>query len=130
MRPISSFPNLTHLALSLNLEEAAADMLVKDHNVNWYGRCFFRRWRKSEEIAKKCPKLQRIEWLQLEIDSEGNANTHAFVIAGRLEDSEDLRIVKPVLQWWMFKRFYKGSPAMPDVADMVDEGPEWLHTLC
>jgi hypothetical protein len=110
------------LTLSLDFEIAADDSLDKDHDFAWYRRCFFRRFRAAEEIVKACPKLRRCDWIQLKIDSEGNDQEHEFAIreeAGR-------RIVKPVMQWWMSKRYQNrhGGP-LPD--DMVKENAYWAH---
>ncbi|KIM90817.1 hypothetical protein PILCRDRAFT_1065 [Piloderma croceum F 1598] len=120
LEPLSSFRDLTHLTLSLDFEIAADDSLDEDHDFAWYRRCFFRRFRAAEEIAKVCPKLQRCNWIQLNIDSKCNDQEHEFVI----REEAGHRVVKPVMQWWMANHYKKrhGGP-LPD--DMVKENAYW-----
>ena len=104
------------MKLSLDFEIAVYDSLDEDHNIAWYRRCFFRRFDAAKALAKVCPGLQRCEWRQLGIDSEGNDLDHNFVI---LEEAGN-RVVKPVMQCWMAKHYEdsRGGP-LPD--DMVKE---------
>lgn len=122
LRRLSSFHDLTNLKLSLDFEEAADDSLDKDYDFAWYRRCFFRRFSASEEVIKVCPRLQRCEWLQLGIYSEGNDQEHDFAILNPEEGGN--RVVKPVMQWWMTKHHQDrhGGP-LPD--DMVKENAYW-----
>jgi hypothetical protein len=108
----------------LDFEIAADDSLNEDHDLAWYRRCFFRRFRAAEEIAKACPGLQRCNWIQLKIDSEGNDQEHAFVI----QEEVGSRVVKPIMQWWMAKP-YKNRLRGPLPDDMVKENAWWEPTF-
>jgi len=120
---LSSFHNLTYLTLSLDFEIAADDSLDEDHDLAWYRRCFFRRFRAAGEIAKVCTGLLRCSWVQLRIDSEGNDQEHAFVI----QEEVGSRVVKPIMQWWMVKHF-KNRHRGPLPDDMVKENAWWEPT--
>ena len=114
------FHNLVYLKLSLDFEIGADDLLYEDHDIAWYRRCFFRRFRATEDIAKVCLGLRRCNWVQLGIDSEGNDQEYGFVI---LEEAEN-RVVKPVMQWWMAKH-YEDRHGGPLPEDMVRENAYW-----
>jgi hypothetical protein len=112
------------LTLSLDFEIAVDDSLDEDHDFAWYRRCFFRRFRAAEDIAKVCPGLQRCSWVQLGIDSEGNDQDHEFVIL----EEDGSRIMKPVVQWWMAKHYeYRHGGPLPD--DMVKENAYWEQLI-
>lgn len=85
----------------MDLEIAANDTLNKDHDMDWYCRCLLRRLKVTKQISKKRPQIQRFKWTQLGIDSEGNSETHSFVVVEEFRASEKVRVVKPVKQWWM-----------------------------
>ena len=67
-----------------------------------------------------CPVLQRCEWLQLGIDSEGNDLDHNFVIL----EEEGNRVVKAVMQSWMAEH-YRDRHGGPLPNDMVKENAYW-----
>jgi hypothetical protein len=80
----------------------------------WYRRCYLRRFSASKDIAKVCPRLQRIEWLQHGTDDSGNGTFSNFVV---LEEAGE-RVVRPVVAWWMVKElgcdFEKLGGPLPD----------------
>jgi hypothetical protein len=73
-----------------------------------------------QKKLRKCPKLQRCNWIQLSIDSEGNDQEHEFVI----REEARRRVVTPVMQWWMTKH-YKNRHGGPLPDDMVKENAYW-----
>jgi hypothetical protein len=98
---ITSFaqlPSLTHLTLCLDLEKEANDPLEASHDLAWYNRSLHRRLHASELLAKHCLVLERIEWIQRVIDSEGNDMAHNFVVE---ETPSSGRVVRTVADWWM-----------------------------
>jgi hypothetical protein len=99
---LSSFPHLTHLKLSLDLELAAQDSLRKNLDFPWYRRCFLRRYSASEKIAAVCPVLRRCEWIQLGIDHSGNDGAPSPSI---IVEEAGKRVVRPVMVWWMDEVF-------------------------
>jgi hypothetical protein len=121
---LALFPDLTHLELSRDLEIGANDQLDEDHDMAWYRRCFYRRFHASEQIFASCPRLQRCRWKQQPIDSEGNENYHNFVVVEDVRGSEKLRVVKPVMQWWMADH-YKDEHGGDLPEDMVKENAYW-----
>jgi hypothetical protein len=103
----------------------ANDRLYEDHDMAWYLRCFYRRFHATQEIAKRCSQLQRCEWIQHTIDSEGNDADHNFVVVEDARQSEKVRVVKPVRQWWMVKRYeHRHGGDLPK--DMVKENTYWM----
>ena len=62
--------NLTHLTLCLDLEKEVNDLMEFSHDMAWYNRSLHRRLHASELLAKHCLALERIDWMQLGINSE------------------------------------------------------------
>jgi hypothetical protein len=102
---IASFaqlPNLTYLTLCFDLEKEANDRMELSHDLAWYNRSIHRRLHVSELLAKQCLVLERINWVQMGIDSGGNEMCHRFVV----EDTPSSgRVVKAVAVWWMAAEF-------------------------
>ena len=83
------------------------------HDMAWYNRSLQRRLLASELLQQHCLALERIDWMQLGIDSEGNDMAHRFVV----EETPGFgRAVKTVKDWWMADSYKKehGGP-LPDV---------------
>jgi hypothetical protein len=110
--------------LALDFERAVGDSLRDDHNFAWYRRCFYRRLHATEQIVKSCLALTRCEWLQYCIDSEGNDDWHQFVVVEEREGAQSIRVVKPIMQWWMVEHF-KGLHMGDLPSDMVKENAYW-----
>ena len=83
------------------------------HDMAWYNRSLHRRLQVSELLPKQCLALERIDWVQLGIDSEGNDMRHAFMVE---ETSNSGRGVKTVMDWWMGDHYKErhGGP-LPDL---------------
>ncbi len=99
--------------------------MQESHDMAWYNRSLHRRLLVSELLAKQCLALERIDWVQLGIDSEGNDMRHAFMV----ETSDSGRAVKTVMDWWM-KDEYKeehGGP-LPDLIKRQSYFDDWVLT--
>ena len=110
---LAQLPCLTHLTLCLDLENEADDLMEFSHDMAWYNRSLHRRLQVSELLPKQCLALERIDWVQLGIDSEGNDMRHAFMVE---ETSNSGRGVKTVMDWWMGDHYKErhGGP-LPDL---------------
>jgi hypothetical protein len=83
------------------------------HDMAWYNRSLHRRLHVSELLAKQCHALQRIDWVQLGIDSEGNDMEHQFMVE---ETPTSGRMVKTIADWWMRPEYeYEFEGPLPDV---------------
>jgi hypothetical protein len=102
---ITSFaqlPSLSQLTLCLDLEKEANDPLEYSHDLARYNRSLHQQLHVSELLAKHCLVLERIVWMQGEIDSEGNDMSHGFVVE---ETPSSGRVVRAVAAWWMADRY-------------------------
>jgi hypothetical protein len=99
--------------LALDLEVAANDTVYAGHR-DWFCRSLFRRLKVTEEISNICPNLQRCEWTQRELNGEGGCGIHSFVIVEENRASEKVRVVKPVVQWWMTDYVSEEGLQLPD----------------
>jgi hypothetical protein len=117
---LAMFPHLTHLELGWDLEIGANDRLDEEHDIAWYRRCFYRRFHATERIFTNCPRLQRCRWKQQPIDITGNEIYYNFVAVEDVRGLEKLRVVKPVMQWWMADH-YKDEHGGDLPEDMVEE---------
>jgi hypothetical protein len=102
--------------LGLDLEVVANDTEYVGHE-DWFCRSLFRRLKVTEKISKYCPKIQRYEWTQHEL-SQG-CGVHPFDVVEENTALENVRVAKPVVQWWMADYGSKEGPQLP--GDMVKE---------
>jgi hypothetical protein len=113
------FRNLTNLELGLDIEVDADDDDTEYVPRDWYYQNFIKRLEVTEKISKRCPSIQRCEWNQYYLGDDGGFGYHTFVVVEENMASERVRVVKPVVQWWMADYVGKEGLQLPN--DMVKE---------
>lgn len=91
--PLSRLPNLTHLALSSDMELTANDPLTSQISLDCWVRCEARRKAATERIARRCLALKSCTWLQA---VERARLTYPFVV---LRDEGEMEV--SLLDVWM-----------------------------
>jgi hypothetical protein len=99
--PLSKLSNLTDLSLSSDFEELADDPVLREHDKAWHARCYTRRLKATEDIAKACFRLQRCKWVQLGVDHSNRSMDHPFIVVEERRNLTTVRVVRGVKQGWM-----------------------------
>jgi hypothetical protein len=124
LRSLSLYRNLANLTLSIDFEVAENDEWMHNHDMAWYRRCFFRRFKATKLAAEVCLRLKRCTWIQLSSDSAGHNQISRFIIVDVENRERSSCIVRPVREGWMVKELESGHGGdLPE--DMVEES--WLE---
>jgi hypothetical protein len=121
---LALFPNLTHLSLSRDFETIANDQMFSDWDFEWCRRCFYRRFHATERILARCPRLTRCSWRQQPINNTEGHDYHYFLIMEDARGADIVRVVKPVIQWWMSDHIVDGG----DLPEGIAEKKEYWAT--
>ena len=124
LRLLSLYRNLANLTLGIDFEITEHDQWTGDHDMAWFRRCFFRRFKATKLVAEACLQLKRCAWIQLSVDYDGHNQISRFIVVEVENRERSSRIVKPVKEKWMAKEIESGRGGdLPE--DMVEES--WLE---